>query len=122
MAQIDQYKGPRAIEDGNFSSPASSLQLLVSTNDHQNLFNRMNKICSQVTQATRCFRSLEVVVQAHWISCYDNRVHCLLEQNPGMTPPNARRWALLEACKDFGWTEKHLQNRMCESCLIIAFP
>lgn len=81
-------------------------------NDDQNVFNKMNKLCSQVTQATRCFRSLEVVVQAHWIYCYDSRVNYLLDQNQRMTLPSARRQALLEACNDFGWTEKHLRNRM----------
>jgi ATP-dependent RNA helicase DDX49/DBP8 len=66
----------------------------------------------KVTQASRCCRSLEVIVQAHWVDCYDNRVPSVAEENPRLSLTKHRMTVLKDPCEDFGWTEKDLPNKM----------
>jgi len=75
-------------------------------------FNRVNMLCRKITQASRCCRSLEVIVQAHWVACYDERVRQLAGENPQLSITKHRMTVLKEACEDFGWTEKDLRNKM----------
>ncbi|KIV99466.1 uncharacterized protein PV09_08887 [Verruconis gallopava] len=75
-------------------------------------FSKANTLCRKVTQASRCCRSLEVIVQAHWISCYDERVRSLAEKEPHISLTKHKVAVLKEACEDFGWTEKDLRNKM----------
>jgi ATP-dependent RNA helicase DDX49/DBP8 len=83
--------------------------VLAPTSHH---FSRVNTLCRKVTQASRCCRSLEVIVQAHWVSCYDDRVRHLAEESPHLSITRHRMTVLKEACEDFGWTEKDLRNKM----------
>ena len=79
---------------------------------HSHRFSRVNMLCRKVTQASRCCRSLEVIVQAHWVACYDERVRHLAEESPQLSITKHRMTVLKEACDDFGWTEKDLRNKM----------
>lgn len=72
----------------------------------------MNVLCRKVTTASRCCRSLEVIVQAYWIQCFEARVRTLSEANPQQSVTKSRKAALMEACQDFGWSEKDLRNKM----------
>lgn len=75
-------------------------------------FSRSNTFCRKVTQASRTCRSIEVIVQARWIEQFDSHVELLAVGNPGMSLTKCRKAALMEACSDFGWTEKELRNKM----------
>jgi hypothetical protein len=91
------------------------LSLAPSTgNAHMDLhtFNRSNLFCRKVTQASRACRSIEVIVQARWIEHFDAHVELLAVTSPSMSPTKRRKAALLEACGDFGWSEKELRNKM----------
>ncbi|EAQ90350.1 hypothetical protein CHGG_02285 [Chaetomium globosum CBS 148.51] len=75
-------------------------------------FNQSNILCRKVTQASRTFRSIEVVVQARWIEHFEAYVKTLAASNPSTSVTKHRKAALLEACQDFSWTDKDLRNRM----------
>jgi len=75
-------------------------------------WNTMNLFCRRISQASRCCRSLEVVVQARWIESYDDRVKAISATYPDLSLTKARKTALVEACEDFGWSEKDLRNKM----------
>ncbi|KAL8880266.1 MAG: hypothetical protein Q9198_002292 [Flavoplaca austrocitrina] len=78
----------------------------------QNTFARINALCLKATTLSRSARALEVIVQAHWIDCYDARIEILAEENPRLSPTEARMAGLVEACTALGWTQKELRNRM----------
>lgn len=75
-------------------------------------FSRSNTLCRKVTQAGRTCRAIEVIVQARWIEHFDSYVDFLAVTNPSMSRTKCRKSALLEACNDFGWSEKELRNKM----------
>jgi ATP-dependent RNA helicase DDX49/DBP8 len=75
-------------------------------------FSRVNMLCRKGTQASRCCSSLEVIVQAHWVACYDERVQVLADEDPQYSMTKHRMAVLKEACEDFGWTEKDLRNKI----------
>ncbi|KAK4206400.1 histone-lysine N-methyltransferase, partial [Rhypophila decipiens] len=75
-------------------------------------FNQSNAFCRKVTQASRTCRSIEVVVQARWIEHFESYINFMASSNPSMSTKKCRKAVLLEACKDFGWTEKDMRNRM----------
>lgn len=78
----------------------------------ENTFAQMNAICLKATTLSKFARALEVVVQAHWIDCYDARIEVIAEENPRLSPTEARMAGLVEACTTLGWTQKELRNRM----------
>ncbi|WQF76271.1 Putative SET domain-containing protein [Colletotrichum destructivum] len=80
--------------------------------DMEGTFNRSNIFCRKVTQASPGCRSIEVIVQARWIEHFDSYVELLAVTIPGMSPTRQRKVALIEACNDFGWSEKKLRNKM----------
>ncbi|OJD33497.1 set domain-containing protein [Diplodia corticola] len=108
---IDQWKEPRAQKSIDSVSAASHMELYPARGKSTS-FNRMNVLCRKVTTASRCCRSLEVIVQAYWIQCFEARVHALCEANPHQSVTKCRKAALMEACHDFGWSEKDLRNKM----------
>ncbi|KAL1619633.1 hypothetical protein SLS54_006570 [Diplodia seriata] len=108
---IDQWKEPRAQKSIDSVSAASHMELYPARGKSSS-FNRMNVLCRKVTTASRCCRSLEVIVQAYWIQCFEARVHALCEANPQQSVTKSRKAALMEACHDFGWSEKDLRNKM----------
>lgn len=81
----------------------------VTTRRKLGAFGRMNILTRKISQTTRTARSLEVVVQAHWIQCFDDRV---AELSESLTREAAKKSAIAEACADFKWSEKELRNKM----------
>lgn len=75
-------------------------------------FRGMSQCCRQITQASRCCRSMEVIVQARWIQCFDEQVQSLAREDSGLSLTKARMVALADASKDFGWSLKELRNKM----------
>ncbi|KAI4113113.1 MAG: hypothetical protein LQ345_005840 [Seirophora villosa] len=75
-------------------------------------FRAISSLCLRVIKASRFCRSLEVIVQAHWIECFDASVEAVLQRQPATSRTQARKLILAEACRDFGWAEKYLRNQM----------
>ena len=75
-------------------------------------YNAVNTLCRKVSQASRCSRALEVIVQARWIECFDARVRTLMDEAPELSSTKTKMMALKEACQDFGWSEKEMRNKM----------
>jgi hypothetical protein len=84
---------------------------VVSTDDVavRSMFGRMNILTRKISQTSRTCRSLEVIVQAHWIQAFDDRV---TELSATTTKEKAKKTAISEACMDFSWSEKELRNKM----------
>lgn len=93
--------------ENSFQPPTTSTDS-VSPDQYQNA----NQLCSRITKASSYFRGLELIVQAHWIDCFDNRIISLSQERPDESLQSHKKAALLEACQTFGWTEKELRNRM----------
>lgn len=81
----------------------------VTTRRDTGAFGRINVLTRKISQTSRACRSLEVIVQAHWIQCFNDRVAELAETD---TREKAKKAAIAEACADFNWTEKELRNKM----------
>lgn len=75
-------------------------------------FSQMNVLCRKISQASRVSRALEVIVQARWIEHLDDRIQTILRERGDISQTKAKMAALAEACRDFGWTEKELRNKM----------
>jgi ATP-dependent RNA helicase DDX49/DBP8 len=72
----------------------------------------MNVFCRKVTQASRVCRSIEIIVQARWTEMFEEQVQVRAASNPELSSTKHRRTVLMEACQDFGWSEKELRNKM----------
>ncbi|KAL8727035.1 MAG: hypothetical protein Q9166_006333 [cf. Caloplaca sp. 2 TL-2023] len=75
-------------------------------------FFQMNAFVLKASTLSKSARALEVVVQAHWMDCYDARIKLIAEENPRLSPTETRMAGLGEACSALGWTQKELRNRM----------
>ncbi|KAK5093411.1 hypothetical protein LTR70_004771 [Exophiala xenobiotica] len=75
-------------------------------------FSNATKCCRQITTSSRTARALEVIVQAHWVDCYDARLGALREDRPDLRSQEHKKIVLTEACTAFSWSEKELRNRM----------
>ncbi|TKA78210.1 hypothetical protein B0A55_03769 [Friedmanniomyces simplex] len=75
----------------------------------QGIFERMSVLTRKVSQTSRTCRSLEVIVQAHWVQCFDDRV---AELTASVPREKAKKQTIVEACMDFSWSEKELRNKM----------
>lgn len=69
----------------------------------------MSILARKIEQTGRKCRSLEIVVQAHWVQCFDDRVNKLATF---ISRDKAKKKAIAEACFTFEWTEKELRNKM----------
>lgn len=75
-------------------------------------FSNATKCCRQITTSSRTARAFEVIVQAHWIDCYNARLAALREDRAELRPQEHKKIVLTEACTSFSWSEKELRNRM----------
>jgi hypothetical protein len=75
-------------------------------------FGNASRYCRQITCGSRTARALEVIIQAHWVNCYDARLEALREERPELRPHEHKKMVLSEACALFAWSEKDLRNRM----------
>ncbi|KAG9259109.1 SET domain-containing protein [Emericellopsis atlantica] len=74
-------------------------------------FTLGNAFCRQVLQTSRACRSVEVIVQARWVELFDAYV-AHLTRTEGLSALRGRMAAMGEACRDFGWNEKEMRNKM----------
>ncbi|KAL8958378.1 MAG: hypothetical protein Q9183_005849 [Haloplaca sp. 2 TL-2023] len=79
--------------------------------DHTTFAN-INALCLKATTLSKSARALEVVVQAHWVDCYDARIKIIAEDEPRLSATEARMAGLIEACSSLGWSQKELRNRI----------
>lgn len=77
-------------------------------------FTQKNLLCCRITQLSSTCRSVEIIVQAHWIECFDAyAAHLASSKGPrAMSATKARMAAFRSACRDFGWSEQELRNKM----------
>lgn len=78
----------------------------------QGSFSQMNVFCRKITQASRVCRSIEIIVQARWTELFDEQVQLQSATIPQISGTKHRKAVFMEACKDFGWSEKELRNKM----------
>ncbi|KAK5173772.1 uncharacterized protein LTR77_002453 [Saxophila tyrrhenica] len=102
---IEQWQ---AIESSGQPKLLTEDQHEVTTRNSLGNFGRMNILTRKISQTGKTFRSLEIIVQAHWVQCFDDRVAELATEMPR---EKAKRAAMSEACGDFGWTDKELRNK-----------
>lgn len=103
---IEQWQ---AIESSGQPKLLTDTEHHVAVRDDTSAFGRINILTRKISQTSRTCRSLEVIVQTHWVQCFEDRVAELAENT---TPEKAKRAAISEACVDFNWTEKELRNKM----------
>ena len=75
-------------------------------------FTDVSRRCRILTGISRTARSIEVMMQAHWVDCYHARIEAMKEQRPDLRPHEHRKLVMTEACSTFEWSEKDLRNRM----------
>jgi len=75
-------------------------------------FSKMNVFCRKVTQASRVCRSVEMIVQARWTELFEDYIHRRSSAMPELSTAKHRKSVFMEACRDFGWSEKELRNKM----------
>ncbi|KAI6785274.1 SET domain-containing protein [Emericellopsis cladophorae] len=96
----------------HLSTPSSSLVSPGGQTDvSPESFTRGNAFCRQVLQTSRACRSVEVIVQARWVELFDAYV-AHLTRTEGLSALRGRMAAMGEACRDFGWAEKEMRNKM----------
>ncbi|KAJ6134484.1 SET domain-containing protein [Penicillium sp. IBT 18751x] len=76
------------------------------------VFRAISGLCKEYNNQSKSSRALEMVVQAHWVECYEARIASILLECPSCTKSEARIIALKEACSTLGWLEKELRNRL----------
>jgi hypothetical protein len=75
-------------------------------------FGNASRSCRQITRGSCTARALEVIIQAHWVDCYDARLAALREERPDLRLHDHKKMVMSEACALFAWSEKDLRNRM----------
>jgi ATP-dependent RNA helicase DDX49/DBP8 len=83
-----------------------------SANSESLDFAIVTRRCRVLTDVSRTSRSIEVMMQAHWVDCYHQRIDELKEQRPDLRPHEHKKLVSTEACAAFEWSEKDLRNRM----------
>jgi ATP-dependent RNA helicase DDX49/DBP8 len=83
-----------------------------STNPGSLDFANVTRRCRVLTGVSRTSRSIEVMMQAHWVDCYHHRIDARKEQRPDLRPLEYKKLVMAEACATFEWSEKDLRNRM----------
>ena len=100
----------QAIESSGQPKLLRDVEHRVTYHKDTNAFGRINVLTRKISQTSKTCRSLEVIVQAHWVHCFENRVAELTRDLS--SPEKAKKAAIAEACVDFKWTEKDLRNKM----------
>jgi hypothetical protein len=75
-------------------------------------FGNASRWCRQISCGSRTARALEVIIQAHWVDCYDARLVAFREERPDLRLHEHKKMVMSEACALFAWSEKDLRNRM----------
>jgi|SRR5690242_2718621 len=91
----------------------TTMDMLDTTNDStHDSFSQMNVFCRKVTQASRVCRSIEMIVQARWTELFEEQIQLRTAAAPEISVTKHRKSVFMEACQDFGWSEKELRNKM----------
>lgn len=88
-----------------------AMQILHTTSPAGESFSQMNVFCRKVTQASRVCRSIEIIVQARWTELFEEQVNLRSSTTPQLSAAKHRKAVFMEACQDFGWSEKELRNK-----------
>ncbi|KAH6633179.1 hypothetical protein C7974DRAFT_310160 [Boeremia exigua] len=86
--------------------------LSTTTDSTHDSFSQMNLFCRKVTQASRVCRSIEMIVQARWTELFEEQIQFRSAAAPELSATKHRKSVFMEACQDFGWSEKELRNKM----------
>jgi ATP-dependent RNA helicase DDX49/DBP8 len=108
--QTPPSAGSEALQIGLQGVAVDSLSSAAPTSN--DAFSRMNVFCRKVTQASRVCRSIEIIVQARWTELFEEQVQLRIAGFPQLSATKHRKAAFMEACQDFGWSEKELRNKM----------
>lgn len=71
-------------------------------------FAHVNRVAHRLCQQSQVCRVVEIIVQARWVQCFDDRVRELAAND---SIDIAKKEAMAEACVAFNWTEKELRNK-----------
>lgn len=114
-AIFEQFQiAPTATSDVRQSTAEVTAKDMLSTTADKthNSFSQMNMFCRKVTQASRVCRSIEMIVQARWTELFDEQIQFRTAAMPELTATKHKKAVFMEACQDFGWSEKELRNKM----------
>lgn len=110
MAIFEQFQVTPGGPVGHVSSAA--VQGLSTAGAIGGNFRQMNVFCRKVTQASRVYRSIEIIVQARWTELFDKQVQLWTATRPDLSTTKYKKTVFMEACQDFDWSEKELRNKM----------
>lgn len=95
------------------TADVTTMEMLGTTTDNtHDSFSQMNVFCRKVTQASRVCRSIEMIVQARWTELFEEQIQFRTAAMPELSATKHRKAVFMEACQDFGWSEKELRNKM----------
>ncbi|KAM3157100.1 SET domain-containing protein [Botrytis cinerea] len=100
------------VELAPISLDSNCVPMIASGGSNFELFRAINSLCLRITTIARRYRSLETIIQAHWVDCFDHRVKEIGIQNPFLSNTETKMLALREACTVLKWSEKELRNRL----------
>lgn len=108
--QISSTEQPNTIQANPVDSALTGIG--VAGERGVDTFSKMNAFCRRVTQASRVCRSIEIIVQARWIELFEEQIQIRVTKTPELSAAKHRKAVFMEACQDFGWSEKELRNKM----------
>lgn len=109
--QIAPVEASEAVHHNTTDVTAMNMFSTVSDTTHDS-FSQMNVFCRKVTQASRVCRSIEMIVQARWTELFEEQIQIRTAAVPELSTTKHRKAIFMEACQDFGWSEKELRNKM----------
>ncbi|KAF1832211.1 SET domain-containing protein [Decorospora gaudefroyi] len=112
--QVAPSTGPATdvIRQAQTQEGTAMTMLSTAANTICDSFSQMNVFCRKVTQASRVCRSIEMIVQARWTELFEDQVRYRSQSKPEFSTTKHRKAVFMEACQDFGWSEKELRNKM----------
>ncbi|KAF2628087.1 DEAD-domain-containing protein [Macroventuria anomochaeta] len=115
-AIFEQFKiapaGSSDVVHHNTADVTAMDMLSTTTDGTHDSFSQMNMFCRKVTQASRVCRSIEMIVQARWTELFEEQIQFRTADVPELSATKHRKAVFMEACQDFGWSEKELRNKM----------
>lgn len=113
-AIFEQFAPNGSTDVMNHAQPDGMAIEILSTAAHATTdsFSQMNVFCRKVTQTSRVCRSIEMIVQARWTELFEDHVQRRNAVHPELSATKHRKAVFMEACQDFGWSEKELRNKM----------
>jgi ATP-dependent RNA helicase DDX49/DBP8 len=112
FGQLKELPAAGSLPNLHVADTGGVITQLISCEDACSVFKQSNTVCRNVSHASRTFRAVEVIVQANWVEHFDNYAEFLARTNSGLSDAKCRKATLIEACRDFGWSEKELRNKM----------